>query len=294
MSRSSILVTGAGGLLGRRVVEQAARRYRLFRQYHSAPKDELHGTIFVGDLADRNHVRTIAETVHPEMIIHCAALADVDRCEREPELSRHINVEAVRYLTEAFPEAVFVQLSTDYVFPGGAPPPEPSVPTRPLNVYGRHKLEAENLARAAANHLIIRTATLLDWLGRRNVFQPLYEPLRAGREIFCLTDQSSNPLAASDAAGLVLALVEKGARGVFHIGGTELVSRYELAVKLAEYFNFNPALVRPMTSENIRRDAARPSPAGLDCRATESFLGKAMPTLQETFAVIARDIVGSA
>lgn len=293
MSGPSILITGAGGLLGRRVVEQAARRYRLFRQYHSAPKDELPGTIFVGDLTDRDHVRTIAETIHPEIIIHCAALADVDRCEREPELSRRLNVEPVRYLTETFPEAVFVQLSTDYVFPGGSPPPEPSAPTRPLNVYGQHKLDAENVARAAAEHLIIRTATLLDYLGRKNVFQPLYEPLHAGREVFCLTDQSSNPLAAADAAGLVLALVDRGARGVFHIGGKELVSRYELAVKLAAYFGFNPELVRPMTSDRVKRDAARPSPAGLDCRATELSLGRAMPTLEETFAVIAKDIDGS-
>jgi dTDP-4-dehydrorhamnose reductase len=115
MSRPSILVTGAGGLLGRRVVEQAAGRYRLFRHYHFAPKDELHGKIFVGDLTDRDHVRAIAETIHPEIIVHCAALADVDRCEREPEISRKINVDAVAHLVEAFPEAVFVQLSTDYV-----------------------------------------------------------------------------------------------------------------------------------------------------------------------------------
>ena len=192
---------------------------------------------------------------------------------------------------EAFPNALFVQLSTDYVFPGGSPPPGPSTPTRALNVYGRHKLDAEEAVRAtAAHHLIIRTATLLDYLGRRNVFQPLYEPLRAGREVSCLTDQSSNPLAAATAADLVLALVAGKARGIFHIGGRDLVSRYELAVRLAAFFGFDPRLVRPITSAAITRAAVRPTPAGLDCRATELFLGKAMATLEENFAIIRRDI----
>lgn len=294
MSRPAILVTGAGGLLGRRVVEQAAGRCRLFRHYHLVPRDELHGKIFIGDLTDRDHIRMVAETIAPDIIIHCAALADVDRCEREPEVSRRINVEAVEHLTAAFPRAVFVHLSTDYVFPGGSPPPSPPSPTGALNVYGRHKLDAENVVQAAAApHLIIRTATLLDYLGRKNVFQPLYEPLKAGREVACLTDQSSNPLAAADAAGLVLALVDKGARGIFHIGGRDLVSRYELAVRMAAFFGFDSDLVRPMTSESVKRDAPRPLAAGLDCRATEALLGRAMPTLEETFAVIAEDIDGS-
>jgi dTDP-4-dehydrorhamnose reductase len=188
-----------------------------------------------------------------------------------------------------------VQLSTDYVFPGGAPPPDPSAPTGPLNVYGRHKLAAETVVlTATADNLVIRTATLLDFLGRRNVFQPIYEPLRNGQEISCLTDQASNPLASALAAGLVLALVEKNARGIFHIGGREVVSRYELALQMAAYFGFDRNLVQPATSASVSRAAARPSRAGLDCRATESVLDAAMPTLEESFAIIARDIKASA
>ncbi len=294
MSRPSILVTGAGGLLGRRVVERAVSRYQVYRHHHQAPSDKLPSDSFIGDLTDRDHVAALAERIAPDIIIHCAALADVDRCEREPDVSRRINVEAVRHLAEAFPKAIFVQLSTDYVFPGGSPPPVPSAPTRAVNTYGQHKLDAEKVVQTAADHLIIRTATLLDFLGRRNVFQPLFEPLRAGRQLSCLTDQSSNPLSAADAAGLILALMEKGARGVFHIGGRDLVSRYELARRMAVYFGFDANLVRPMTSGAIVRAAVRPSPAGLDCRATEAFLVRAMPTLEETFAIIKRDIDASA
>ncbi|MDD4053136.1 MAG: sugar nucleotide-binding protein, partial [candidate division Zixibacteria bacterium] len=187
MNEPSILVTGAGGLLGRRVIEQAVGRYHLYGHYHRASSTELPPDSFSGNLTDRDHVAWLAKKIHPDIIINCAALADVDRCEREPALSQSINVEAVRHLVGAFPHVVLVQLSTDYVFPGGSPPPDPSAPTGPLNVYGRHKLDAESVVQdASADNLIIRTATLLDFLGRRNVFQPLYEPLRAGHEVSCL------------------------------------------------------------------------------------------------------------
>ena len=294
MNEPSILVTGAGGLLGRRVVEQAVGRYHLYCHYHRTSSTELPPDSFSGNLTDPDHAAWLAKKIHPHIIINCAALADVDRCEREPDLSRNINVDAVKHLVGAFPSAVFAQLSTDYVFAGGSPPPGPSAPTGPRNVYGCHKLDAEEAVRAAsADNLVIRTATLLDFLGRRNVFQPLYEPLRAGHEVSCLTDQSSDPLAAATAAGLVLALVEKKAQGIFHIGGRDLVSRYELALRMAAYFGFDRNLVRPVTSATVKRAAARPSLAGLDCRATELFLGRAMPTLEETFAIIARDIEAS-
>ncbi|MCP4568902.1 MAG: SDR family oxidoreductase [FCB group bacterium] len=283
---ANFLVTGSGGLLGRRVVSvmqnAGVEQARLFCHYHQLDPRDLSPRTIVGDLGDLDHIKEFTERISPDIVINCAAMADVDLCQREPQLSVQTNVRAVELLLQSFPRAVFVQVSTDYVFPDSPVPPKPDVPPAPMNTYGEHKLEAEKaVLGASASNLVIRTNTMFDGGDKRSFFRFVYEALRKGEAVPCLTDQFSNPLSAESAAGLICDLIERNARGIYHIGGGDHVSRYELAERISHCFSLPQELIRPIVSADIPRPAPRPLRAGLDCRETEKFLQRPLPQLDE-------------
>jgi len=301
MSESSskiiVLLTGAGGLFGRRLADAAPSEYDLYRHYHRFPDDGERNHSFAGDLCDSDHMRTLADRIDPDIIINSAALADVDRCETEPELSYRVNAGAARNLLDRFPDAKFVQISTDYVFSDcdkrRTALPRADDETDPVNVYGRHKLEAEHMALAASrHHLIIRVNSLFDYRGRKNIFSHVLANLSGGKRIDGFTDQISNPISTITAAEITMALIQNAAEGVFHVGGREIVSRYEFACRIADYFGYDSKLVTAATSVSRSRPARRPTRAGLDCHSTETVLGISMPDLEDEFARLRAEMDG--
>ena len=290
-----LLLTGAGGILGRRLVAAVSDDYKSCRHYHHLPADGESPDVFAGDIGDRDHVKNLAERLDPDIIVNSAAFANVDRCETEPDMSKRVNVDAVNNLIHFFPQSKLVQISTDYVFGDsdhrGSSPPAPDDSTHPMNIYGRHKLEAERAVRMASNeNLVIRVNTLFDHTVERNFFRFVYDSLRQKKEIFCLTDQISNPISAFDCAELIVQLIDRGASGVSHLGGAEFISRYDFAVRIADWFELDASLIRPATSEENPRPARRPSYAGLDCRLTEKYLGWPMPSTGDGFSRIEQEM----
>jgi len=290
----SMLITGAGGLLGARMIT-AARDYRVFAHFHNPPAGNSKDDIFVGDLGDENHVMKLAEDIGPDIIINCAALANVDICETKPQLSYVANVTAVVNLIGAFPNAKLVQISTDYVFGDspdrGSNPPKPDDPTGPMNIYGQHKLEAEKAAlSASSNNLVVRVNTLIDHTHQRNIFRFVYDNLKTGKQIVGAADQVSNPISTFGAASLTLELIERKASGIFHLGGQRFISRYELACLIAQIFDLDQSLIKKVTTDTMPRPAVRPRWAGLDCRNTEKLLKVSMPEPGEELSRIKEEI----
>lgn len=281
-----LLITGAGGHLGSKLAQAVPSAYRAYLHYHYPPDKRVLPETYAGNLSDSEYVRELAEQISPDIIINCAALADVDRCEKEPDFSHLTNVAAVKNLLEAFPRAKFVQISTDYVFSGdksyASSPPKPHDPAGPVNIYGNHKLEAEQMALAASkNNLVVRVNSLYDYAGKRNIFLNLLSDLAAGRKATGLTDQISNPIASFSASELISELIAKDAVGIYHVGGRDFVSRYEFACRIAEVFGYDESLISPAAMEEFPRPAKRPRYAGLDCGETEKFLHKRMPSLSD-------------
>lgn len=290
MNKPRILITGAGGLLGWRVARLFVNECHLFLHYRHTPDAGTPADSMVGDLGDMPLVEELAGKFSPQVILNCVALADVDRCEREPGLSYRANVTVVKNLLVVFPDAKLVQISTDYVF-NGAVPARPDDNPAPINIYGQHKLAAEKLVVGASpKNLVIRTNTTYDHLNRFSLFHYIYGNLSSGKEVYGVTDQSSNPIGAFNAAALILRLLEKEATGVFHIGGKDFVSRCEFAKMIAEFFGLDSNLIVPVASRELVRPAHRPKIAGLDCTATETFLGAFMPSLADQFGWIREEL----
>src|SRR5207237_9050977 len=138
-----------------------------------------------------------------------------------------------------------VAVSTDYVFDGEEGPYAEDDPPRPLNVYGRTKLAGERAALGHPNAAIGRTAVLFGWHpgSRSNVALWLLERLARGEPAPAAADQWGNPTLTDNLAELLIELAQGGRRGIYHVAGASIRTRYELAREAADVFGFDPGLV---------------------------------------------------
>ena len=191
------------------------------------------------DLDDGPAVAALFAREHPRLVINCAGVCDVGACEDAPEFARTVNVEGTRnLLTHAPPETRIVHCSSDHVFGGDAGPYREDSPTAPISVYGRTRVEAEELVVARANTLVIRAGLWigpsatgqighLDWLRGRH---------RRGLPMTIVTDEHRSAVWAEDAARRVWDLARSSIAGIRHITATRAVSRPELARYLDRHF----------------------------------------------------------
>jgi dTDP-4-dehydrorhamnose reductase len=248
-----LLVTGAGGQVGRELVD-------VFR-----PEHEVVGlTRAQLDVGDRDAVLSAITSVAPDAVVHAAAWTAVDDCESEPDRALHVNALGTRHVAEAarLVGAQVCYLSTDYVFDGtkeGAYT-EWDTPS-PRSVYGRSKLGGEHELDPGA--LILRTS----WVCGRHGGNMVKTILRLAAEHERLTfvdDQRGHPTFADDLASMVRTLVVGRRRGLFHVTNQGPVSWFEFAQAVLEAAGDDPSRVDPVTTEQFPRPAPRPANSVLD------------------------------
>lgn len=231
------------------------------------------------DVTEPGAVRRVLRDVRPEVVYNAAAYTAVDQAEREPARAAAINAVAPGLLSRAAREAGarFVHFSTDYVFDGAAVRPyTESDPANPLSVYGRTKLEGEQAVLAEPSALVIRTA----WLygsGGRNFPSRLADLLREGQAVRALSDAHGSPTWGGAVAERSVDLVERDATGLFHTACTGYTTWQVFATRLAVTLGVDPALVQPVTGDELARPAPRPRFSALASERLAS-LGLTMPS----------------
>jgi dTDP-4-dehydrorhamnose reductase len=253
-----ILVTGANGMLGGDLVPLLAARYEVRACGHADC-----------DITDQVAVSRVFAEFSPQLIINCAAMADVDGCEREPVSAMAVNARGAGNVARAAESigARVVHLSTDYVFDGSKRTPYvESDPVNPLSVYAHSKLEGERMvlysASAPSPHLILRTS----WLygrHRTNFVDKTVANARAGKPIVAVTEQVSCPTWTLHLAETIMELVEKPASGILHLAGSGYCSRYEMAEYVVSQLDTKslpkPAEIVATSWEKINPPARRPA-----------------------------------
>ena len=276
-----VLLTGSNGLLGQAVTSIFSRESDIeIIQTSAEEKSYLdYGYPYKTlNITVKEDVKKIIEFYEPEIIINCAAYTNVDKCETERELSWKINVDGVKNLIIAArrSDSKIIHFSTDYIFDGkNGPYSEVSVPN-PISFYGREKLASENsLVTSDVRFTIIRTLVLY---GIGNNVKPnfalwMLEELRNNRPVNIVTDQISNVTMIDDLAFGTLKIVEKGCTGIYNIAGSDILSRFDFAMKMCEVFKLNKELVSPITTASLNQPAPRPLKSGLITLKMESELG---------------------
>jgi dTDP-4-dehydrorhamnose reductase len=255
-----ILVTGAAGQVGARVVEALDAHHDVL----AAGRNTL-------DLAEREQVEQVVAEFAPDAVVNAAAMTNVDACERDPERAFLVNALGVRTLALATARrrAHLVHISTDYVFDGVSDRPyDEWDAVHPLSEYGRSKFGGEQeVERHAASWAIVRTSWVF---GRRgtDLVSWAFDAFDRGELDGVLADQVSIPTYAPDLAVLLARFAVERRQGLFHVtSGSEAATRHELIVTALRARGVDPSGVAPLDAANLDRPAARPPMSALDNRA---------------------------
>jgi len=263
LSKSTVLVTGGSGLLGSKLVGELSGKCRVFASYNIHPWAYCD---FPLDVTNRVDVQHLINKISPDVIVHTAALTGVDYCESNKREAWAVNVEGTRNIVEAGKTvgSRIVYISTDYVFDGGKGAYTEDDHPNPLDYYGETKLEGERVVQELDDYVIARTSVLYGWHSRPNFVTWAIGELKQGRRINIVRDQFNSPTLADDLAEVVLNLIETGEAGVFHVSGSERISRYDFTKKIAEVFELDETLINPVTSDELDWIAERPLDSSLD------------------------------
>ncbi len=264
--KTKLLVTGASGLLGNRIVELARNNYAVIPIHKTKP---LQPNSLKLDITNAEEVINLLGKLEPDVVIHSASETNVDKCEIEKEQAWKINVEGTRNIAEACQkvDAKLVFISTDYVFDGEKGLYNEEDNPNPINYYGLTKLEGEKqVTEHCKNYAILRTSVLYGghrW--KQNFATWVINQLKQGKEITIVDDHYNTPTLADNLAEMAIETVQRDLRGLYHASGRERISRYEFAKQIAKTFNLSSDLIKPVKMSQITAwIAKRPKDSSLN------------------------------
>ncbi|MEX1138419.1 MAG: dTDP-4-dehydrorhamnose reductase [Bacteroidota bacterium] len=262
-----ILVCGSNGLLGQRIALMLGGRteYEVLNTSHhrSFVFDDRLFDYTQLDLTRKSDVKSLISSFQPDVILNAAGATNVDWCETHREEAWNANVRGVEHLIEGARKvgARIVHVSTDYVFDGKSGNYAEEDKPNPINYYGKTKLAGENAVRVSEiEHAIVRTVVVYGHglQVKRNFALWVIDSLKGGTAIRCVDDQVSTPTYVSDLALGIIRIAEWEKSGLFHIGGSERISRYDFAIRIAEQFGLDASLIKRIGSSELKQQAARP------------------------------------
>jgi dTDP-4-dehydrorhamnose reductase len=261
-------------LLGRRLVDVLKTDFEVFGIDTQAEAGENSLTV---DITLRNETVQAIVKAAPRVVVHTAAETNVDRCETERDLARSINVDGTANITEACMKvgAKMVFISTDYVFEGTKGNYEETDVPSPVNFYGLTKLEAERIvATTLPNSLIVRTSVLYGWHpSKLNFATWVLKGLKEHRQLRIVKDHINSPTYAGNLAAAVHTAIERNAEGMLHLAGSDRISRFDLACRIASSFGLDRSLLIPVKMEDLNWIAKRPRDSSLNVGKAQKEFG---------------------
>ncbi len=272
---NKILITGAFGQLGEACLKKMNKSFDILA---TGPHISLESGLINShemDITNPVSVKKVMHDYQPDVILHLAAMTNVDECELDPERGISVNVDGVKHLREDF-GGHFIQISTDYVFDGEKGPYDEEDKTHPINVYGRTKLEADQwLMDSGGEVTILRTNVVYGYTkGTKASFVKwVVDSLGNGEQINVVNDQWNNPTWTEALAEVINVIVESKIMGLFNYGGAELITRIDFARRIASVFELDANLIAPITTVELNQPALRPLKSGLKTEKIEKALG---------------------
>jgi|TARA_B100001971_G_C18258986_1_gene584863 dTDP-4-dehydrorhamnose reductase len=282
-----LLVTGASGLLGASIVYELNRYFEIYAVYNEHKIISRYAKYFKLDLTDKEMTEKVIETIKPDIIIHTAAMTNVDLCESKPELAKKANVEATGNIVDACKKfnIKLIHISTDYVFDGEKGDYTELDKQNPVDVYAQTKCDAENIVNTLDNTLIIRTS-IYGWnLQKKQSFvEWVLSTLRDEKEVPAITDQKTSMIFVNDLAKIIKFMIHKNLKGIYNVASQSPLSKYKVALKTAAIFGLDQALIKPTTTEELMKKvvwkAERPKNTSLNISKIEKLVK--MPSFDES------------
>ncbi|MFM7856279.1 MAG: SDR family oxidoreductase [Flammeovirgaceae bacterium] len=238
-------------------------------------KGEFHAM----DITLRDQVNDVITKAQPDVVIHTAAITNVDQCELEKEKCWLNNVTAVKYVVEACWKANcrLIHLSTDFIFDGTHGPLDEQAIPNPISYYGESKWKAEQIVQESGLHWAIARTVLVYGvtkdMSRSNIVLWVKKSLEEGKTINVVNDQWRTPTLAADLAMGCYLIASKKASGIFNISGEEMMTPYDIAIATADFFGLDKSLINKTDSTKFTQMAKRPPKTGFLIEKAKSVLG---------------------
>ncbi|TLN22404.1 SDR family oxidoreductase, partial [bacterium] len=233
------------------------------------------------DLSQPGSGAALLEDERPEILLHCAAVANLETAEKNPALAQRVNADLPGELAEASHRlgVRMVHLSTDAVFDGLKGPYTENDPPNPLSAYARSKRAGELAVAAANSRAIIARVNFYGWslTGRRSLAEFFFNNLSAGKTANGWTDVFFCPLEVNTLGDLLLQMAQEGLEGLYHVVSPESLSKYDFGRGVARAFGFDEALVKPTRVSESGLSAARSPDLRLSTAKLARDLGPALP-----------------
>lgn len=265
MHSEKVLILGATGFLGANLALSAPSRLNVLIQTRKAVMGGGQQEHFVSELTDCGALWHLLDRAAPTVVVNCSALANVDRCEREPDLADALNRAMPRSLAIACHErsAMLIHISTDAVFGATDGPYRAEDPVSPVNEYGRSKAAGEVEVLEHHPTAIVARTNIYGWspTGDRSLLEFFHKRLSSGAQTPGFTDVMFRPISVLDMWPLLISWLDEtrrtGIGGIRHATGLNLISKYEFGRSVATRFGFDPHLIRPASVNDVGLKAPR-------------------------------------
>ena len=277
-----VVITGSNGLLGQSLLGlllSEKEKYEVIGfskgENRSGRNDFLYISI---DITDEVLLKEKLVEIQPNFIINTAAMTNVDACENNKIACNTLNVDVVKWLAEVSDKinAHLIHLSTDFIFDGKKGYCKETDEANPLSYYGLSKLKSEEiLLKSNINYTILRTILVYGRvfdMSRSNIVLWVKEMLENKKEITIVDDQYRMPTYVADLALACKISMDKKAIGIYNISSSQLLSVYEIAQQIAEVFELNKTLIKPISTSTLNQTAPRPAKTGFDLSKTNKEL----------------------
>lgn len=292
---TKVLITGANGLLGQKLVNLYEDRHDV--EVVATGKGEnrnLPGgyTYDQLDITSAEEVTQALAHHKPDAVINTAAMTQVDQCELDPSNCWKLNVDAVSYLAKACKEhdSFFIHLSTDFIFDGSAGPYKEDDSPNPLSKYAESKLESEKIViESGAKYAIARTMLvygIVHDMSRSNIILWVKKNLEEKKQIKVVNDQWRTPTLAEDLAKGCALIADKRAKGIFHISGKDMLTPHDMAIETADFFGLDKSLIEEVDGSIFTQPAKRPAKTGFILDKAREELGYEPVSFKEGLAIL--------
>ncbi len=276
-----LLITGASGLLGLSVAVDASRDHEVI----GVQRQNLAGTPFRSiqvDLLEPRAVELVLEQSRPDAVIHCAAVADVDLCEREPELAHATNADLPARMAEGClrRRIRLVHISTDAVFDGTKTGHYTEVdPASPAGTYARTKFDGEQAVMHINPLAIVARVNFYGWSigGKRSLAEFFVENLSEGNMVSGFTDVTFCPMLTNHLGVILLMMLKADLHGLFHVVGPEAMTKYQFGVEIARQFGLDERRIQPLSVDRSGLAARRAHNLWLSTQKLSTALGITLP-----------------
>ena len=296
MRKKRILISGSNGLVGNYFCRLSAlSKYQVYTLFHSEPAN--FGNSISVDLSDSHGVfKQVLNEVEPDIVVHLAAITNVDQCEIYRRVADQVNHQSVKELANYLVRSkncFVLYVSTDYVFDGKKGDYMEPDDTNPVNWYGMTKLlgEKELLHCNSESWCIVRTSTPFGVHARKLSF-PSYvvKNLSQGREINVLTDQITSPTYALNLAEMIYEVIDNRVKGIVHLSGRSKISRFNQALEIASAYDLDKSLIKPANLNEMRWQARRPMNSSLNITKSYNILKEKPMEFRESLLLFAQEL----